>query len=108
MCLLIFFLSRQPAIIFIDELDALCPKREGAENEVEKRVVASLLTLMDGICSVRRLSSSSLSLQFAALKRFRHLKARLQEARGRAGRPSHAVTRISGAMPDEKTAVSAC
>lgn len=43
---------RKPAIIFIDELDALCPKREGAQNEVEKRVVASLLTLMDGIGSV--------------------------------------------------------
>ncbi|XP_046721759.1 LOW QUALITY PROTEIN: ATPase family protein 2 homolog [Silurus meridionalis] len=43
--------KRQPAIIFIDELDALCPKREGAQNEVEKRVVASLLTLMDGIGS---------------------------------------------------------
>ncbi|KAI4883510.1 hypothetical protein NFI96_006782 [Prochilodus magdalenae] len=42
---------KQPAIIFIDELDALCPKREGAQNEVEKRVVASLLTLMDGIGS---------------------------------------------------------
>ncbi|XP_053544174.1 ribosome biogenesis protein SPATA5 isoform X1 [Ictalurus punctatus] len=43
--------QRQPAIIFIDELDALCPRREGAQNEVEKRVVASLLTLMDGIGS---------------------------------------------------------
>lgn len=43
---------RRPAIIFIDELDALCPKREGAQNEVEKRVVATLLTLMDGIGSV--------------------------------------------------------
>uniref|UniRef100_H3BVT2 vesicle-fusing ATPase n=1 Tax=Tetraodon nigroviridis TaxID=99883 RepID=H3BVT2_TETNG len=43
--------QKQPAIIFIDELDALCPKREGAQNEVEKRVVASLLTLMDGIGS---------------------------------------------------------
>uniref|UniRef100_A0A3P8V3J7 AFG2 AAA ATPase homolog A n=1 Tax=Cynoglossus semilaevis TaxID=244447 RepID=A0A3P8V3J7_CYNSE len=43
--------QRQPAIIFVDELDALCPKREGAQNEVEKRVVASLLTLMDGIGS---------------------------------------------------------
>ncbi|XP_067314240.1 ATPase family gene 2 protein homolog A [Pseudorasbora parva] len=43
--------QRQPAIIFIDELDALCPKREGAQNEVEKRVVATLLTLMDGIGS---------------------------------------------------------
>ncbi|KAG8454106.1 hypothetical protein GDO86_000663, partial [Hymenochirus boettgeri] len=43
--------QRSPSIIFIDELDALCPKREGAQNEVEKRVVASLLTLMDGIGS---------------------------------------------------------
>ncbi|XP_061643708.1 ATPase family gene 2 protein homolog A isoform X1 [Phyllopteryx taeniolatus] len=43
--------QRTPSIIFIDELDALCPKREGAQNEVEKRVVASLLTLMDGIGS---------------------------------------------------------
>ncbi|XP_068596747.1 ATPase family gene 2 protein homolog A [Brachionichthys hirsutus] len=42
---------RRPAIIFIDELDALGPKREGAQNEVEKRVVASLLTLMDGMGS---------------------------------------------------------
>ncbi|XP_057358585.1 ribosome biogenesis protein SPATA5 isoform X5 [Manis pentadactyla] len=42
---------RHPSVIFIDELDALCPKREGAQNEVEKRVVASLLTLMDGIGS---------------------------------------------------------
>uniref|UniRef100_A0A8C5LPG3 AFG2 AAA ATPase homolog A n=1 Tax=Leptobrachium leishanense TaxID=445787 RepID=A0A8C5LPG3_9ANUR len=43
--------QRHPSIIFIDELDALCPKREDAQNEVEKRVVASLLTLMDGIGS---------------------------------------------------------
>ncbi|XP_078067376.1 ATPase family gene 2 protein homolog A isoform X3 [Mustelus asterias] len=43
--------ERQPSIIFIDELDAICPKREGAQHEVEKRVVASLLTLMDGIGS---------------------------------------------------------
>ncbi|XP_029021832.1 ribosome biogenesis protein SPATA5 [Betta splendens] len=43
--------QRKPAIVFIDELDALCPKRESAQNEVEKRVVASLLTLMDGIGS---------------------------------------------------------
>ena len=51
-------ICRQPAIIFIDELDALCPKREGAQNEVEKRVVASLLTLMDGIGSVSILIST--------------------------------------------------
>ncbi|MEM1541181.1 MAG: CDC48 family AAA ATPase [Ignisphaera sp.] len=38
-----------PAIIFIDELDALAPKREEVVGEVEKRVVAQLLTLMDGL-----------------------------------------------------------
>ncbi len=51
-CLRFGLIDRRPAMIFIDELDALCPKREGAQNEVEKRVVASLLTLMDGIGSV--------------------------------------------------------
>lgn len=55
-CVCVIF-TRQPAIIFIDELDALCPKREGAQNEVEKRVVASLLTLMDGIGSVSQLTN---------------------------------------------------
>lgn len=38
-----------PAIIFIDEIDAIAPKREKAQGEVEKRVVSQLLTLMDGI-----------------------------------------------------------
>jgi len=38
-----------PAVIFIDELDAIAPKREEVVGEVEKRVVAQLLTLMDGL-----------------------------------------------------------
>jgi len=38
-----------PAIIFIDEIDAIAPKREEVIGEVEKRVVAQLLTLMDGM-----------------------------------------------------------
>ncbi|MEM3938623.1 MAG: CDC48 family AAA ATPase [Saccharolobus sp.] len=38
-----------PAIIFIDEIDAIAPKREETTGEVEKRVVAQLLALMDGI-----------------------------------------------------------
>lgn len=41
-----------PSIIFIDELDSLCPKRDKVQSEMEKRVVATLLTLMDGIDSV--------------------------------------------------------
>ncbi len=38
-----------PSIIFIDELDAIAPKREEVTGEVEKRVVSQLLTLMDGL-----------------------------------------------------------
>ncbi|MHC1738686.1 MAG: CDC48 family AAA ATPase [Ignavibacteriaceae bacterium] len=40
-----------PSIIFIDEIDAIAPKREdmGGEKQVEKRVVAQLLSLMDGL-----------------------------------------------------------
>lgn len=38
-----------PAIIFIDELDAIAPKREEVTGEVERRVVAQLLALMDGL-----------------------------------------------------------
>ena len=40
-----------PSIIFIDELDAIAPKREEVSGEVERRVVAQLLTLMDGLKS---------------------------------------------------------
>jgi transitional endoplasmic reticulum ATPase len=38
-----------PSIIFIDEIDAIAPKREEAFGDVEKRVVAQLLALMDGM-----------------------------------------------------------
>lgn len=38
-----------PAIIFLDEVDAIAPKREQVLGEVEKRVVAQLLALMDGL-----------------------------------------------------------
>ncbi len=40
-----------PSIIFIDELDAIAPKREEVVGEVEKRIVAQLLALMDGLKS---------------------------------------------------------
>ncbi|HKZ34171.1 MAG TPA: CDC48 family AAA ATPase [Candidatus Nanoarchaeia archaeon] len=40
-----------PAIIFIDELDAIAPKREEVMGEVERRVVSQLLTMMDGLKS---------------------------------------------------------
>ncbi|OLB91357.1 MAG: AAA family ATPase [Thaumarchaeota archaeon 13_1_40CM_38_12] len=38
-----------PGVIFIDEIDAIAPKREEAYGDVEKRVVAQLLALMDGL-----------------------------------------------------------
>ena len=41
--------ENSPAIIFIDELDSLGVKREDASGEVERRVVAQLLALMDGL-----------------------------------------------------------
>ena len=40
-----------PSIVFIDEVDAIAPKREEAKGEVERRVVAQLLALMDGLKS---------------------------------------------------------
>ncbi|MBQ7544198.1 MAG: AAA family ATPase [Synergistaceae bacterium] len=45
--------ERAPSIIFIDEIDAIAPKREdmGGEKQVERRVVAQLLALMDGLKS---------------------------------------------------------
>lgn len=45
--------DKAPSIIFIDEIDAIAPKREdmGGEKQVERRVVAQLLSLMDGLKS---------------------------------------------------------
>lgn len=40
-----------PTIIFIDEIDAIAPKREDVQGEVERRVVSQLLTMMDGLKS---------------------------------------------------------
>lgn len=41
--------KNSPAILFIDELDAIAPKREKTHGEVERRIVSQLLTLMDGL-----------------------------------------------------------
>lgn len=41
--------EKEPSIIFIDEIDSIAPKREEVQGEVERRVVAQLLTLMDGM-----------------------------------------------------------
>jgi transitional endoplasmic reticulum ATPase len=44
-----------PAIIFIDELDSIAPRRAEVTGEVERRIVAQLLTLMDGLKSRRNI-----------------------------------------------------
>jgi transitional endoplasmic reticulum ATPase len=41
--------ENEPAIVFIDELDSIAPKREETSGDVERRVVAQLLSLMDGL-----------------------------------------------------------
>src|SRR5207302_958655 len=42
-------LMKAPSVVVIDELDSIAPKREEVTGEVERRVVAQLLTLMDGL-----------------------------------------------------------
>ena len=46
---------KSPSIIFLDEIDAIAPKRENAVGDVEKRVVAQLLALMDGLAKRQNL-----------------------------------------------------
>jgi len=41
--------EKSPAIIFMDELDSIAPKRDQAQGETEKRIVSQLLTLMDSL-----------------------------------------------------------
>ncbi|OQR94990.1 ATPase AFG2 protein [Achlya hypogyna] len=41
--------AQSPALVFIDEIDALCPKRDATVGDMERRVVATLLTCMDGL-----------------------------------------------------------
>ena len=38
-----------PSLLFIDEIDAITPKRESAQREMERRIVAQFLTCMDGM-----------------------------------------------------------
>jgi SpoVK/Ycf46/Vps4 family AAA+-type ATPase len=42
------FQKHAPCILFLDEVDAITPKRETAQREMERRIVAQLLTCMDG------------------------------------------------------------
>ena len=42
--------EQAPCIIFLDEIDAIAPKRDMASKDMERRIVAQLLTCMDGLC----------------------------------------------------------
>ncbi|XP_023213315.1 spermatogenesis-associated protein 5-like [Centruroides sculpturatus] len=46
---------RAPSIIFIDEFDVLCPKYQDSYQQVERRVLATLLTLMDSLYILKKL-----------------------------------------------------
>ncbi|MBS0481707.1 MAG: CDC48 family AAA ATPase [Proteobacteria bacterium] len=78
-----------PSIVFIDEIDSIAPKRSGTPGEAEKRLVAQLLTLMDG------LNTSSNIVVIAATNR----PDALDEALRRPGRFDREI--VIG-VPDEK------
>lgn len=61
-----------PCIVFIDEIDSLAPDRASVEGEVEKRVVAQLLSLMDGFAKTNGV------IVLAATNRPEHLDAALR------------------------------
>jgi len=77
------------AIIFIDELDSIAPKREKAGGEVEKRVVSQLLTLMDG------LKPTSKVIVMAATNRPQVIESALR-------RPGRFDREMDMGIPDEK------
>ena len=47
--------KNQPAIIWIDEVDTIAPKRDKSQDEASKRIVSQMLTLMDGITSDKQI-----------------------------------------------------
>jgi len=49
MFLIICCQEQAPCIIFLDEIDAIAPKRDTASKDMERRIVAQLLTCMDGL-----------------------------------------------------------
>ncbi|MBW4441100.1 MAG: AAA family ATPase [Plectolyngbya sp. WJT66-NPBG17] len=76
-----------PCIIFIDEIDSLAPDRAKAEGEVEKRVVAQLLSLMDGFAKTKGI------IVLAATNRPDHLDPALR-------RPGRFDREIAFRVPD--------
>jgi transitional endoplasmic reticulum ATPase len=81
-----------PAIIFIDEIDSIAPKRDDVKGEVERRVVAQLLTLMDGLEEKGRL------IVIAATNRVDHIDAALR-------RPGRFDREIEMGVPDRASRI---
>ena len=76
-----------PCIVFIDEIDSLAPDRSKVEGEVEKRVVAQLLSLMDGFAKTKGV------IVLAATNRSEHLDPALR-------RPGRFDREIQFRIPD--------
>ncbi len=81
-----------PAVIFIDEIDSIAPKRDEVKGEVERRVVAQLLTLMDGLEEKGRL------IVIAATNRVDHIDSALR-------RPGRFDREIEIGVPDRPSRV---
>ncbi|MGA1866158.1 MAG: CDC48 family AAA ATPase [Thermoplasmatota archaeon] len=81
-----------PAMIFIDEIDSIAPKRDDVKGEVERRVVAQLLTLMDGLEEKGRL------IVIAATNRVEHIDPALR-------RPGRFDREIEIGVPDRPSRV---
>nr|XP_039254377.1 LOW QUALITY PROTEIN: ATPase family protein 2 homolog [Styela clava] len=68
-----------PSVIVIDEIDAICPQRETSKTDVEKRLVSSFITLLDGVTSSNQ-SSSKYVILLATTNRIDALDPSLRRA----------------------------
>jgi len=83
--------ANSPAVIFIDEIDAIAPKRDKTQGELEKRIVTQLLTLLDGMNPAKQVvvvaATNRPNVLEPALRRFgrfdRELALVIPDAEGR-------------------------
>lgn len=78
--------SKAPAIIFIDEIDAIAPKRDNVSREMERRIVTQLLTCMDDISmektKVRLPLSLSLSVSLFSIRLYAYYASPIASLHG--------------------------
>lgn len=82
-----------PSIIFIDEIDSICPRRDDAQKEMEVRMVAQLLSCMDDIANSVKQDAQKIVFVIGATNR----PDTLEPALRRSGRFDHEITL---GMPD--------